>query len=298
MKVKKLLLVYIAFLLVLSACGEVSEAVESPTITAIYKPGAHAAANPTPTPTQVEQKYTADNADIQQLIDIIEDSDGMSAEYNESEQRFKITYNIGLELDALAASMALLPEQYDDFIVQMQELAISAYDYFQRFELPDISVSTYICDSSGKPFLTFENDEKQIDIISTLIKNYEKQPHIEENSAIPLYSDDYVNISYSECKLSSSSSYRYSINLIIENKTTVPIIVTVNSFAVDGWNLSDATAYQEISSSSKGYVEIRTDELQNLLPETISGSLQIYDSTDQAWGSRAYDAIFSNIEIG
>ena len=284
---KGLFIILLCFLLVLSACGNDNNiTLPDPTSVSIESPD--------------ENIVTEDNATIQQLMDVINSSDGFSAEFNENTQNFKITCDMGLDLDSYVNAMIMVPEEYYEFVEGMQELALSTYNRIQSSGLTEVSVSTYIYASGGQPFLTFENDKKQIDIVSSLIKNYEEQQRIEENNVTSLYSDNYIDIEYSHCSESDSFNYtgEYSVFLIVNNKTSQSIIVTENSLAVDGWNLSDADAYQQIAANSKGYVEVTTTELPTLTPSTISGSLELYDETDQAWGSRTYDATFTNIEIG
>lgn len=111
---------------------------------------------------------------------------------------------------------------------------------------------------------------------------------------VKLYDDDYVTISYRGCEAVRDE---YNVVLIVENKTDVPLTIGDNSIAVDGWNLSDAFANQEIAAKSKGFVKVRTKELQSLTPSKISGSLYVADKSKTLWGYLSYDAIFAETDI-
>lgn len=112
-----------------------------------------------------------------------------------------------------------------------------------------------------------------------------------------LYTDNYIEISYSHCEESEYTAGEYIIFLIMENKTDVPIVTSISSFAVDGWNLSDAFGYQEISANSKSYVEVSSEQLPTLNPTSMSGDLYIGDRSETAWGSRSYDAVFNSVSL-
>ncbi len=122
-----------------------------------------------------------------------------------------------------------------------------------------------------------------------------------ENGALEkeVYSDEFVSISYLCCERDKNYGYsgEYNVVFVVENKTTSPLTIGMNSLAVDGWNLSDAFVHQEISANSKGKVEISTTELETLSPTKISGNLYIADESKTLWGSLMYDAIFTDINV-
>lgn len=111
---------------------------------------------------------------------------------------------------------------------------------------------------------------------------------------VECYSDDFVTISYSHCE---SSSDKYKVVLVVENKTSTALAIGCNSFAVENWNLSDAFCYQDVAASSKGYVKISTKELPTLTPNTISGSLYVADKSKTLFGKLTYDAVFSDVKV-
>lgn len=144
-----------------------------------------------------------------------------------------------------------------------------------------------------------ENDElrSQVQELLETINESTPSPTAAPITNPVLYTDDYIEIFYSHCEESEYTDGKYMVFLIIENKTDVPIVTSISSFAVDGWNLSDAFGYQEISANSKSYVEVSSEQLPTLNPTNISGDLYIGDRSETAWGSRSYDAIFNSVSL-
>nr|DAK72217.1 MAG TPA: protein of unknown function (DUF4969) [Caudoviricetes sp.] len=115
----------------------------------------------------------------------------------------------------------------------------------------------------------------------------------EEGNAL-CYEDEFVTIYYSHCEPNYDE---YNIVLIVENKTDVNIKVGLRSFAVDGWNLSDAFCFQDITRNSKGYVKIGTKELKTTTPDSISGTLYLADASETLFGEFVIDVSFADISV-
>lgn len=111
-----------------------------------------------------------------------------------------------------------------------------------------------------------------------------------KRSSVLCYDDEFVTIYYSHCEPFYDE---YNIVLIAVNKTDVDITVGLNSFSVDGWNLSDAFCFQDIARKSEGYVKISTEELQTDSPRTIGGTLYIADTSETLFGELMRDVSFN-----
>lgn len=157
-------------------------------------------------------------------------------------------------------------------------------------------------------YLKLQEEYQTLQEENTSLKNQIEQLQQVINASTPdptplpvanpvLYTDDYIEISYSHCEESEYTAGEYIIFLIMQNKTDVPMVASVSSFAVDGWNLSDAFGYQEISANSKSYVEISTEQLPTLHPSSMSGDIYIGDRSETAWGGSSYDAIFNSVQL-
>lgn len=181
--------------------------------------------------------------------------------------------------DGKSRSIEEIQEKYNDLLQKYTSLQ---EDY-------DELASDY--DSLLSDYATHMADDKISDIIS---EAENKQPTLEAKN-VECYSDDYVTINYSHCETSYGNEK--NVVLVVENKTSVSLTIGMNSFSVDGWNLSDAFCFQEISAKSKGYVKISTEELSTLSPKTISGALYVADESKTLFGSLLYDVEFSDIAI-
>lgn len=167
---------------------------------------------------------------------------------------------------------------------------------------------SYELETLKSDYLKLQEEYQTLLEENTSLKNQIEQLQQSINTSTPdptplpvanpvLYTDDYIEISYSHCEESEYTAGEYIIFLIMQNKTDVPIVASVSSFAVDGWNLSDAFGYQEISANSKSYVEISTEQLPTLYPSSMSGDIYIGDRSETAWGGSSYDAIFNSIQF-
>lgn len=306
---KSFVLVSLLFLIVFSACGESGDPQSTPEPTPLEtvevansQPPATAEPN---TQDMVESapsevKYTEDNSVIQQLLSAVETVDSIIASFDEENQVLTYIYYFDSSIESIELAATIAPESFNDWFSQVQTIAETAHSALIANGITTVQTRLAVVDENNNPFLIFHDGEEILNLLNISANDTNSSTQTFGTSAeVSLYSDEYIDISYSHCEQSDSfsSSGEYFVVLIVNNKTNQPIVVMDNSIAVDGWNLSDSFAYQEISANSKGYVEIRTEELQSLSPSTISGSLEIYDESSSVWGSRSYDAMFSNVEI-
>ena len=282
---KGLFIICLSFLLVLSACGDNGEATELP--------------EPTSTISTTSVESENENA-VDSFLSLINSSEDMQAEYEAETPSLNVNYYLPATLDELTASSVTLADELTSLITNMDELSESLYSRMLDDGITGVSLYFQVMGSDEQIIAFYLNGESVYNYLSYELEDIIESESQNDSDTTLLYSDDYIDIEYSHCSKSDSFDYteEYSIFLIVNNKTSQSIIVTENTLAVDGWNLSDANAYQQIAANSKGYVEVTTTELPTLTPATISGSLELYDETDQAWGNRTYDATFSNIEIG
>lgn len=130
--------------------------------------------------------------------------------------------------------------------------------------------------------LKSEYEDVVIDRNALLIMMDEEINSIEQEGStgeIQVYSDEYVTIWYSHCEEDSSIlSDERSVVLLTENKTAETLTLRVDTFAVDGWNLDNPLGFEDILPGSKGYLEIRSEDIPTLQPGKISGELSVYDA--------------------
>lgn len=109
-----------------------------------------------------------------------------------------------------------------------------------------------------------------------------------EKAPTQVFEDDRVKISF--VKLDTDG-----VKFLVENKTNVNLTIQADSVAINGFSSNDITMSDDVSPSSKGFVNARTSELADVgTPEKVSGSLRVIDFNDSF---ESYNASFTDVPI-
>ena len=126
-----------------------------------------------------------------------------------------------------------------------------------------------------------------------------------EQTAIDIYEDEYVKISYIGFGKGASYPFenRQCLILMVENKTDTVFEFLPRSISLDGIDVGKLSCYEPVSAHSKGKIYLlkmkdTDNEFENTTPSKITGAIAIKDSLDIGiWGKDEWWYIVSFVDV-
>ena len=149
---KSVVVIALALVMVLSACGAESEVAELPT------PAAQETTNVT--------KYTSEDNIIQQLLNATSTTENFTSSFDEENQIVTYVYHFDSALDDIKLAAELAPETYENWASQMQDIAEAAQSALTSNGITTVQTYLNVVDEDNNVFMTYHNGEKVIDLIN------------------------------------------------------------------------------------------------------------------------------------
>lgn len=126
-----------------------------------------------------------------------------------------------------------------------------------------------------------------------------------EQTAIDIYEDEYVKISYIGFGKGASYPFenRQCLILMVENKTDTVFDILPRSISLDGIDVGKLSCYESVSAHSKGKIYLlkmkdTDNEFENTTPSRITGAIAIKDLLDIGiWGEDEWWYIVSFVDV-